>query len=257
MSKMLITVEEIAEEAGKICLNGFLKKQEVCFKGKINLVTKYDYLVEEFILSKLKKYYPKYGTYSEEFGRNGDTCEGLWLIDPIDGTTNYAHGFPIFAISIALVKNNQPVLGVVHDPLREKVYSAELHKGARLNGEMIHVTEEKELNNSLIATGFPYDIRTCSKDNLTEFTRVIKTARGLRHAGSATLNCVWVASGRIDGYWEFGTKPWDTAAGALIVKEAGGKVTTINNKKDFLGEKSIVVTNGNIHDELIAVLNSI
>jgi len=255
-SEILSVVKTIATQAGEIFLSGFGKKQDIEFKGEIDLVTEYDYLVEKFIVSEIKKNYPEHRIYSEELGEVKRNSKYLWLLDPIDGTTNYAHGFPAAAISIALVLDNQPILGVVLDPLRNELYVAEIHKGANLNGEKICVTKENQLNNSLIATGFPYDVRTKSDNNLSRFYRLIKLVRGLRYTGSATLNCVWVAAGRLDGYWEYGTKPWDTAAGALIVREAGGKVTTIENKDNFLNKESIVVTNKNIHNQLLSVLSA-
>ena len=254
MSEKLTIVKTIAQEAGKIFLEGFGKEQKLEFKGEINLVTEYDFLVEKFIISKLEKAFPEDSIYSEEIGHIKNSEESLWFVDPIDGTTNYSHGFPAVAISIALTVGGKPILGVVYDPLRNELYSAENQKGAYLNGSKIQVTNETKLNNCLIATGFPYDLKTNPNNNISQFAKIIKLVRGLRCTDSATLNCVWVAAGRVDGYWEYGTKPWDTAAGAIIVREAGGKVTTDKNEDDFLGKASILVSNKQIHNYLLSTL---
>lgn len=257
MNEFLAFIEPIARQAGKILLDGFGQSHHVEYKGDIDLVTEYDHLSEEFIISAIQKVFPDHSILSEESGKNTRESKYLWIVDPLDGTTNFAHGFPAFAVSIALTIDNLPIVGVVYDPLRDELYSAEIEKGANLNGKSIYVSKETQLDHSLIATGFPYDIKTNPHhNNLAQFIQVIKRIRGIRHIGSAALYCVWVAAGRLDGYWEFETRPWDTAAGALIAREAGGTVTTIENDTNFLGKDSIVVSNTHIHNQMLSILHT-
>jgi myo-inositol-1(or 4)-monophosphatase len=175
-------------------------------------------------------------------------------VDPLDGTTNYAHAFPVFAVSLALTHRGRLVMGVVFDPLRDEVYAAEAGQGAALNGEPIKVSSEARLDRALLATGFPYDVRTHPHNNLAEFVRFQLRAQGVRRAGSAALDCAWVAAGRLDGYWEFRVQPWDVGAGGLIVREAGGRVTTAGGDEAFLGRDSIVASNGHLHEQMLRVL---
>jgi myo-inositol-1(or 4)-monophosphatase len=177
------------------------------------------------------------------------------VVDPLDGTTNFAHGIPIFSVSVALLKNNSPVVGVVYDPLRNEMFSAELGHGVTLNNHPIHVSSQMDLEQAVISTGFPYDVRTNPRNNFAQFVQFQLRTQAVRHLASAALDCAWTAMGRLDGYWEFGVKPWDIGAGALIVREAGGCVTSVDGDEDFLSSDSILVSNNLLHEQMLRVLS--
>jgi myo-inositol-1(or 4)-monophosphatase len=172
----------------------------------------------------------------------------------LDGTTNFAHGVPLFAVSLALTHRGQLVVGVVYDPMRDELYAAEAGQGATLNGQRIAVSTQTDLGRALLVTGFPYDIRTNPRNNLAQFGQFQLRARAVRRIGSAALDCVWLAAGRFDGYWELHINPWDIAAGALIAREAGGRVTTVAGEENFLGRGSILLANGGLHEAMLSVL---
>lgn len=256
MNRNLLNIEQLARQAGNILLEGYGKKHPVQYKGSIDLVTQYDQFSESVIISKLKELFPNHSIFAEESGWNDMTSDYVWFIDPLDGTTNFVNGIPAFAVSIALSFRQQLILGVVYDPLHNELFSAELDCGATLNGQKIQVSEETVFENCILSTGFPYDLKTNPNNSFRQFIQFHKQVRAVRYIGSATLNCVWVALGRFDGYWEYGTKPWDTAAGALIVREAGGRVSTDKGDQNFLGQASIVVSNNQIHSQMLEVLES-
>ncbi|WP_432666019.1 inositol monophosphatase family protein [Wukongibacter baidiensis] len=197
----------------------------------VDLVTEVDELSEKYILSSIKENYPLHGILSEESGKSDIESDYLWVIDPLDGTTNYAQGLPIFATSIALKYKDETILGVVYSPIVDQLFTASKGNGAYLNGEKISVGAKKELNKSVLATGFPYDRATTEDNNAFYFAHFVPKVRGLRRMGAAAYDLANVAAGSLDGYWEINLSPWDVAAGQLIVEEAGGKVLFLNEKR--------------------------
>ena len=195
---------------------------DIDYKGSLDLVTEADRASERLLVKQLKALLPSAGILAEESAREELDAEYLWVIDPLDGTTNFAHGYPAYSVSIALTANMRPVLGVVFDPNRQECFSAVQGEGAFLNGEPIHVSRTGQMHHALLATGFPYDVHTHPRNNLIQFEVMIKQARGIRRGGSAALDLAYVAAGRFDGYWEEKLGPWDLAAGWLLVLEAGG-----------------------------------
>ncbi|MCC6191480.1 MAG: inositol monophosphatase [Anaerolineales bacterium] len=242
-----------AREAGALLREGFGQATRVEHKGAIDLVTDYDRQAEALILARLRAAFPEHAINAEESGRTAGSARE-WLVDPLDGTTNFAHGFPQFAVSLALTEHGRLTVGVVYDPLRDELFAARSGQGATLNGAAIRVSAVRSLDQALLTTGFPYDIRTNPRNNLAEFTRFQLRCQAVRRPGAAALDCAWVAAGRADGYWELRVSPWDVAAGALIAREAGGRVTSPAGGDDFLGQDAIVVSNGLIHAEMLAVL---
>jgi myo-inositol-1(or 4)-monophosphatase len=246
--------EHIAREAGAILREGYGNARHVEHKGAVDLVTEFDHRSEAFVVARLRQAFPDHSLHAEESGQAVAGGEYEWLIDPLDGTTNFAHSFPIFAVSLALTRRGQLVLGVVYDPLRDELFAAEAGGGATLNGARLQVSGEADLGRSLLATGFPYDVRTNPHNNFAQFQQFQLRSQTIRRLGSAALDCAWVAAGRLEGYWEFRMKPWDVGAGALIVREAGGRVTTAEGDEAFLGRDSIVASNGHIHEQMLRVL---
>jgi myo-inositol-1(or 4)-monophosphatase len=255
VSDILQIVEVIARQAGAVLMEGHGKVQYIQHKGAIDLVTEFDKRSEEVILSSIRKEFPGHAILAEESGHHYSDSEYQWVIDPLDGTTNFAHGLPIFSVSIALLKSNSPVVGVVYDPLREEMFSAEFGRGANINDQSIHVSTRAEPGQAVLSTGFPYDLHTNPQNNFAQFVHLQRRTQAVRHLGSAALDCAWTAIGRLDGYWEFGVKPWDVGAGALIVREAGGRVTSADGNEDFLSTDSIVVSNGLLHEPLLRLLS--
>jgi len=254
MSDLLQIVEGIIRQAGAILMEGYGNVRHIQQKGVIDLVTEFDKRSEEVIISSIQGQFPDHAILAEESGHNQTISEYQWLIDPLDGTTNFAHGIPVFSVSIALWKNNLPVVGVAYDPFRDELFSAELAQGATLNNHPIHVSSRTDLGQAVISTGFPYDVRTNPRNNLAQFVQFQLRTQAVRHLGSAALDCAWTAMGRLDGYWEFGVKPWDVGAGALIVREAGGRVTSTAGDENFLSNESILVSNGLLHGQMLRVL---
>jgi myo-inositol-1(or 4)-monophosphatase len=251
---MLGIVEGIAREAGAVLMDGYGNVRQIQQKGVIDLVTEFDKRSEEVIISSIEKEFPAHAILSEESGRISTISVFQWVIDPLDGTTNFAHGIPIFSVSIGLLKNNAPILGVVYDPFRHEMFSAELGSGAFLNQRRISVSSQTDLGQAVVSTGFPYDLRTNPRNNLVQFSQFQLRTQAVRHLGSAALDCAWTAMGRLDGYWEFGVKPWDVGAGALLVREAGGRVTSVDEAEDFLSSDSILVSNSLLHGQMLHVL---
>ena len=254
MQEILKMVEDIARQAGAVLMSGYGNVRHVQQKGAIDLVTEFDRRSEDLILSFIHREFPDHAILAEESGRNETVSEYQWVIDPLDGTTNFAHAIPIFCVSIGLLRNNIPVLGVVYDPFRDEMFSAESGCGAALNGKPIHVSSRADLGQAVLSTGFPYDVRTNPRNNLAQFVQFQLRTQAVRHLGSAALDCTWTAMGRLDGYWEFGVKAWDVGAGTLIVREAGGRVTSLDGDEDFLSTDSILVSNGLLHAQMLRVL---
>jgi myo-inositol-1(or 4)-monophosphatase len=254
MPDLLSFAESLAREAGALLREGYGKTANIEYKGVVDLVTEYDRLSEELILSRLRAEFPTHHLYAEESGASGQAGDYEWLVDPIDGTVNFAHGIPIFAVSLALTYRRQLVMGVVYDPMRDELFAAEAGQGATLNGRRLRVSAERELGRSLLTTGFPYDVRTSPQNNFAEFVAFYRRSQAVRRPGSAALDCCYVACGRFDGYWEYKMKPYDIGAAALMVREAGGRVTTAEGDENFLGAPSIVASNGHIHEQMLRVL---
>jgi myo-inositol-1(or 4)-monophosphatase len=245
----------LAREAGALLRAGYAQPKHIHHKGLTDLVTDYDHRAEALIVERIRAAHPDHALWAEESGRSGQHAYE-WLIDPLDGTTNFAHGFPVFAVSLALTQHGQVIVGVVYDPLRDELFAAEAGRGATLNAQPIRVSTQDQLDHALLATGFPYDIRTNPRNNFAEFHALHLKAQAIRRAGSAALDCAWVAAGRLEGYWEFGIKAWDIGAGALLVREAGGRVTTVTGEENFLGRGSLLASNGWLHPALTEALKA-
>jgi len=231
---------------------GNIKK--ISFKGEINLVTDVDKKCEGIIVNTIKNYFPSHNILSEESYSEINTSGYRWIIDPLDGTTNYAHGLPIYSISIALEQNDELFLGVVYQPEYREMFRAEKGKGAFLNKKRIYVSHIKELKKSLLVTGFAYNIRRAMRNNIDHFERFLKASQAVRRLGSAALDLCYVACGRFEGFWEMNLHPWDSAAGKLIVEEAGGKVSKFDGSPFTPFTKEILATNSIVHSEMIRVL---
>jgi myo-inositol-1(or 4)-monophosphatase len=247
---------EIAREAGRLLLDRFGTGFSVAHKGVVNLVTDVDLAAEALIVSRIREAFPGHSILAEE--RHAETRgSGItWVIDPLDGTTNYAHGFPVFSVSIAVEIEGTIEWGVVFDPSRNELFEARRGGGATCNGALLEVSKTAVLVKSLLATGFPYDIHT-SRSNLDNFCGFAIKAQGIRRAGSAALDLCYVAAGRFDGFWELKLNPWDCAAGSLIVQESGGAVTGFKGQPLSIYAGEIVASNGLIHREMLEVLKSI
>jgi myo-inositol-1(or 4)-monophosphatase len=222
-------------------------------KGVVDLVTEHDLASEEILRTDLRAAFPDWGLLCEESGTDGRT-DVRWIVDPIDGTTNFAHGLPIFAIAVALEVEGVVEVAVVDAPRLGNVWTAARGEGAFRDGQRIHVSTMPRLDQAFLATGFPYDRRTTAEDNLAEFGKMQRTAQAVRRCGAAVLDLAWLAQGSFDGYWEGKLKPWDWATGALLVAEAGGRVTDRTGAAFSHHGKVLVASNGLIHDELLAAL---
>jgi myo-inositol-1(or 4)-monophosphatase len=239
-----------ALDAGAILRGRLSQDRQVDYKGVIDLVTDADRASEELISGRIKGAFPDHGFLGEEGTRGAEGSEYSWVVDPLDGTTNYAHAYPHFAVSIALERNGQVVLGVVYDPMRDELFVAERGRGAELNGAPIHVSTEDQLLRSLLATGFPYDPSTRG-EALAVWNRLMDACQGVRRDGAAALNLCWTACGRLDGFYERNLKPWDMAAGSLIVAEAGGTVTNYAGEPFDLYGIEVVSAGPALHGPLL------
>jgi myo-inositol-1(or 4)-monophosphatase len=242
-----------ARRAGEVLRAGFGTEYAITYKGEVDLVTEIDEEAEQVIRKELLGTFPSYGMLAEEGGELAGEVDARWIVDPLDGTINYAHGLPIFCVSVALERAGEMVLGVVHDPIREETFVAERGRGATLNGEPINVSNTDELIRALIATGFPYD-RAEMPEALEHFGRFAATTQGIRRLGSAALDLCYVASGRIDGYYERGIWTWDLAAGSVILEEAGGKLTDYRGGVLDLEGREIVASNGRLHRSIVRLM---
>lgn len=247
-----------AQKAAKILLRYHLKKSfQIRFKGIVNLVTDADTQSEKAVIDVIRKAFPTHEILSEENkSSHSQSLKGpVWVIDPLDGTTNFSHGFPFFSVSIAFRENNQTTFGLIYQPVLKEMFIAHAGRGATLNGKKIRVSKTKEVTRSLIGTGFPYDRRTSKQNNLKEFCKIEMNCQDVRRPGAATLDLAYVACGKLDGYWEPKLSAWDVAAGMLLVQEAGGKVTDYRGhalKDLWLGE--VIASNGLIHNSMIKLL---
>lgn len=245
---------DLARRAGALIADGLGHTRQVRHKGAIDLVTEYDLRSERLIVDGIRRAFPSDSILSEEAGLSGE-AEIRWVIDPLDGTTNFAHGLPHFSVSIACWERDRPAFGIVFDPTRRELFHAVRGRGARLNDQPIHVSTEARLAECFLATGFPYDIRSNSTDNLDNFARMSRLSFAIRRFGSAALDLAYVAAGRFDAYWELSVYPWDWAAGIVLVREAGGRVTALDGRDEFpLEMASFLASNGQVHDEALRAL---
>ena len=258
MVEFVKAAETIAREAGALLREYYGRGVRAEYKGDVDIVTEADRASEKLITERLRAAFPEHGVYGEEGTRSGLESEYRWYVDPLDGTTNFAHGFPVFCVvlgcerrvpGLAPEQDGEMVAGVIYDPLRDEMFSAARSAGATLNGEPIHVSRTKALQEALIATGFPSHKRHRSP-NVHFYQEFTLRSHGVRRAGSAALDLAYVAAGRIDGYWEFKLNPWDTSAGYLLVEEAGGKVTHFDGGRFTLDSREVFATNGLIHHEM-------
>lgn len=245
---------DIIRQAGEIIQKHWSDAKEITFKGRIDLVTQTDVAVEEFLVQALPALIPNSTVLAEESHESLELSDLTWIIDPVDGTTNYAHGLPIVAISVALWRKNSIDLGAVYLPMLGELFWAKAGQGAWLNGQPMQISSEKEMQKSLIATGFPYSFHEEVDLICQRFQRVLLASQGIRRLGSAAADLAYTACGRFEGFYETGLKPWDTAAGWLLVEEAGGKVTGLGGQEYKLGEYMIVASNGLVHEDLLALL---
>ena len=241
-----------AKAAGEVLRSGFGQRQEVRYKGEVDLVTEADEKAEQKIKATLQEAFPAYEILTEESGRLPGQGDYRWIVDPLDGTTNYAHGLPLFSVSVALERAGEVVLGVVHDPMAQETYAAERGNGATLNGRLIKVSDTEELIQALLATGFPYE-RDDMSATLDLFGRFAVLTQSMRRLGSAALDMCYVGAGRLDGYYERGIQAWDIAAGSVILEEAGGKVTNYRGGQLDLEGREVVASNGLLHPALVDV----
>ncbi len=252
---MIEKVITIAKEAGELIRDNFLQSYEIDFKSNQNdLVTEVDKKAEELITNFILKNFPSHNLLAEEGGEIKNSSEFTWVIDPLDGTTNFAHGLPIFAVSIGIQKKDKTIAGVVYDVMNNIMYSAESGGGAYANNTKIVVSNSNDLKRSFLVTGFPYNINENPFNALEKFTAFIQTSRGVRRLGSAAIDFCYIAKGVFDGFWEVYLHPWDICAGKLIVEEAGGIVTDFNGNKIDIFSQQILASNKKIHDEMIEVL---
>jgi myo-inositol-1(or 4)-monophosphatase len=258
MSDLLPTAESIAREAGALLREFYHRGVRTEYKGDVDLVTEADRASEALIGTRLRAAFPHHGIYGEEGTREGMDSEFRWYVDPLDGTTNFAHGFPVFCVvlgcehrppGLAADQDGEIIAGVIYDPLRDEMFSAARGSGATLNGQPMHVSRTRTLDESLIATGFPSKKRHNSP-NVHFYQEFTLRSHGVRRAGSAAIDLAYVACGRLDGYWEFQLNPWDTSAGYLLVEEAGGRITHFDGSKFTLDSREILATNGLIHPEM-------
>ncbi len=253
---MLTTAIEAAREAGKLLLDGVGKIKNIERKQgeATNLVTEFDKKAEALIIAKIHERFPSHDILAEESGSHDIQSDYRWVIDPLDGTTNYAHSLPLFSVSIAVEYKGEIVAGVVYDPSADELFTAEKGTGAFCNGTRLHVSAADSLINSLLVTGFPYTIRENPGRIIDHFNNFLMESQGIRRLGSAAIDLAYIAAGRLDGYWEMTLFPWDKAAGVLLVKEAGGLVTDILGNPDSIYTPTTLASNGIIHTAMLDVL---
>ncbi len=254
-TEFLAAAWEAAKSAGSLIRDNWRKKKQIEYKSSIDLVTAIDRESEQLIVRTLQKRFPQHAILAEEnTAIGGNESDYRWIIDPLDGTTNFAHDYPQFSVSIALERQGKVILGLVHDPIREETFKAYEGQGAYLNESPIHVSEGAELGKALVATGFPYDRREKADFYLSFYKKFMMSTHGVRRAGSAALDLCFVACGRVDGFWEFGLHAWDIAAGSLIVKEAGGTVTDLSGQQFSIMGTETLASNGRIHEAMLQAI---
>ena len=253
--RLLAVAVEASTAAGKVLREYARSGFHIQRKNPINLVTDADHAAEQCIIDHIRRHFPAHRTLAEERGAGTDIPSRYrWIIDPLDGTTNFAHGFPVYAVSVGVECDGKLVVGVVYDPTRDELFTATTDRGARLNGHLIRVSDTAQLEAALTVTGFAYDIRDTPNNNLDHFARFVLKAQGVRRTGSAALDLCYVAAGRFDGFWEVKLSPWDMAGGVVIVREAGGRVTDLRGNAHSIYQPELVASNGRIHGEMLDVI---
>lgn len=256
MASFLETAAEIAREAGALLINYFERRVAFELKGDFDLVTEADRASEKLVVERLRSHFPAHSIVAEEGGGHDTGSEFRWYVDPLDGTTNFAHGYPMFNITLALEQMGRLVAGVIYDPIRGELFAAERGAGSYVNNRRIHVSKARRLEESLLVTGFPSRKRH-QNVNVHFFHQAAMVTHGVRRSGSAALDLAYVASGRLDGFWEFWLNPWDLAAGVLLVEEAGGRVTDMKGGELNLRGPHVVATNGKIHEEALELFGEV
>jgi myo-inositol-1(or 4)-monophosphatase len=256
VASYLETAIDIAREAGGVLATLFERRISFELKGEYDLVTEADRASERLVVERLRSQFPTHSIVAEEGGNHEGNSEFRWFVDPLDGTTNFAHGFPVYNVTLGLERAGELIAGVVFDPMRQEMFAAEHGGGAYLNGHRIHVSGVRRLDESLVATGFPSHKRH-QNVNVHFYYQLAMMTHGVRRAGSAALDLAYVACGRLDAFWEFGLKPWDMAAGVLLTMEAGGRCSDMNGAPMQVGGKRLLADNGLIHDEIVSVFDQI
>lgn len=256
MASPLETATDIAREAGALLANYFERRVAFELKGEFDLVTEADRASEQLVIDRLRSHFPTHSIVAEETGAHHGSSEHCWYVDPLDGTTNFAHGFPVFNVTLAYEHLGELACGVIYDPTRREMFAAERGGGAYLNNRRIRVSGAKRIDDALVATGFPSRKRHESI-NVHFFHQVGMITHGVRRAGSAAIDLAYVACGRFDGFWEFGLNPWDMAAGILMIQEAGGAVSDMKGAPHTLTSANLTATNGAIHAELLALFGEV
>jgi len=256
MENHLDIAVEIAREAGSLLARLFKGPQEISYKRPSDLVTEADRRSEALIVERLHRHFPGHAVVGEEGGGQRIASDYCWYVDPLDGTTNFAHGFPVFCVTLGLAYRGEVIAGVVYDPTRDELFTAERGAGAYLNSQRIHVSQAASLSESLLATGFP-PFASNHDLNIQFYFRFTLLSHGIRRAGSAALDLCTVAAGRFEGFWELKLNPWDKAAGSLLVTEAGGRVTDLTGRPFSLQGDEIFASNGLIHNEMITLFSEV
>jgi myo-inositol-1(or 4)-monophosphatase len=256
MPSYLETAIEIARESGALLADYFERRIPFELKGQYDLVTDADRASERLVVERLTAHFPQHGIVAEEGGGHESSSEYRWYVDPLDGTTNFAHGFPVFNVTLALERAGELIAGVVYDPTRDEMFAAERGGGAHLNGKPIRVSQATRLNDCLVATGFPS--RKRHRDvNIHFFYQLAMMSHGVRRAGSAAIDLAYIAAGRLDAYWEYSLNPWDVAAGLLIVEEAGGTVSDMQGNPASVTAPHVLADNGLVHEEVLTLFGEI
>jgi myo-inositol-1(or 4)-monophosphatase len=256
MASFVEAAAEIAHEAGSLLRHRFERTVRFEMKGDFDLVTEADRESEKLVVERLTKRFPQHGIVAEEGGGHGSPSEYRWFVDPLDGTTNFAHGYPVWNVTLALEKAGELIAGVVFDPNRDELFTAERGAGALMNGRRIHVSAAGRVADCLVSTGFPNHNRT-TNPNIHFFHELAMSAHGVRRGGSAAIDLAYVAAGRLDGFWEIGLSPWDMAAGILLVEESGGVCTDMKGGPHHLKSPHILTDNRLIHDELVGLFAAV
>ena len=256
MAQFLETAAAIAREAGALLATYFERRVAFELKGDFDLVTEADRASERLIVERLRSHFPSHGIMAEEGGGHESQSEYRWYVDPLDGTTNFAHSLPIFNVTLALERSGEMIAGVVYDPLRDEMFAAEAGGGAYLNNRRVHVSRVARLGESVLCTGFPSRRRHLSI-NVHFYHQLAMATHGVRRTGSAAIDLAWTACGRLDGFWEFGLNPWDMAAGRLLVSEAGGRVSDMRGQPHQLTGPDLLADNGLIHSQILELFAEI
>jgi myo-inositol-1(or 4)-monophosphatase len=253
-SELASFAEDAAKGAGEILRRNYGRTQSIHYKGEINLVTEVDRESEAYIIGRIRASFPDHGILSEESSEILSSSPYRWIVDPLDGTTNYAHGYPCFCVSIGVERKGELLAGAVFDPLLQEMFTATTGGGAFRNGERIFVSRTETLRRSLLATGFAYDVKAARDNNLDFFRAFVFAGQAIRRDGSAALDMCYLACGRFDGFWELKLRPWDTAAGLLILSEAGGVATRLDGSPYDIHQPDILASNGRIHEQMLAIV---